>query len=133
MLDEKGIVHFVDFWGNIPLFESQKRLPKEIQEQVRNERLSQNPLGLANSLRGMGTGHQPSWWNKLDELEIPTYIITGELDEKFCKIGHEMIKKLPKGEILTIFDAGHAVHVEKRDKFGKIVLDILLDDKKEDT
>ncbi|NCU17788.1 2-succinyl-6-hydroxy-2,4-cyclohexadiene-1-carboxylate synthase [Pallidibacillus pasinlerensis] len=129
MIEDKGIIHFVNYWENIPLFQSQKRLSKEMQAQIRKERLSQNPKGLANSLRGMGTGVQPSWWNKLDELQFPTYIITGELDEKFCKIGQEMIKKIPKGEILTIFDAGHAVHVEKRDKFGKIVLDILLNEK----
>ena len=51
-------------WENIPLFETQKRLAQNVQEAVRKERLANNPKGLANSLRGMGTGTQPSWWNE---------------------------------------------------------------------
>ena len=43
-------------WENIPLFETQKRLAQNVQEAVRKERLANNPKGLANSLRGMGTG-----------------------------------------------------------------------------
>ncbi len=113
MIEEEGLIRFVQYWENIPLFQSQKRLSEEIQAHIRQERLAQNPHGLANSLRGMGTGVQPSWWNRLNELNIPTYIITGELDRKFYKIGLEMVAKLPKGEMFTILEAGHAVHVEK--------------------
>ena len=38
---------------------------KTYKQAVRKERLANNPQGLANSLRGMGTGAQPSWWNEL--------------------------------------------------------------------
>jgi hypothetical protein len=38
---------------------------------IRKERLANNPKGLANSLRGMGTGAQPSWWDELKNLKIP--------------------------------------------------------------
>ncbi len=46
-----GLPAFIDFWGNIPLFASQKTLSEEKQLAVRNERLSQSEIGLANSLR----------------------------------------------------------------------------------
>ncbi len=54
---------------SIPLFETQKRLAQNVQEAVRKERLANNQKGLANSLRGMGTGAQPSWWNELKNLK----------------------------------------------------------------
>lgn len=45
-----GIQSFVDKWENIPLFDSQKKLPLEIRNEIKQERLSQQPQGLANSL-----------------------------------------------------------------------------------
>src|SRR5690606_27690055 len=78
-----GIQSFVDKWENIPLFDSQKKLPTEIRDEIKQERLSQQPQGLANSLIGMGTGSQPSYWNHLKDIHIPVLLITGSLDLKF--------------------------------------------------
>lgn len=64
-IEREGIESFVSMWENIPLFETQKTFSKNVQEAVRKERLANNPKGLANSLRGMGTGAQPSWWDEL--------------------------------------------------------------------
>lgn len=126
MIEEQGIFIFVQYWENITLFSSQKRLPKLVQEKVRQERLQQNPLGLANSLRGLGTGKQPSWWEDLSNLQVPTYIIVGGLDEKFKQIGKSMVEMLPQARLVTVPDAGHAIHVEKQGKFGTMIVDILL-------
>lgn len=120
-IEEKGLEAFVDYWENIPLFASQKKLPKDVQTAIREQRRKGSPIGLANSLRGMGTGVQPSWWNELPALKVEGYILTGALDKKFCRIGEEM-KRLWNGAILITFeDCGHAIHVEKSEEFGKIV------------
>ena len=39
----------------------------------------------------MGTGAQPSWWDKLSLFEIETLLVTGALDEKFCTIAEKMV------------------------------------------
>ena len=52
-------------------------LPLDIQQAIREERLAQREIGLANSLRGMGTGVKPSLWDKLNELSIPVHFNTG--------------------------------------------------------
>ena len=83
-------------WENIPLFETQKRLAQNVQEAVRKERLANNSKGLANSLRGMGTGAQPSWWNELQNLKMPVLLMNGEYDEKFF-----CILKISKNASLT--------------------------------
>ncbi|EIM05388.1 esterase ytxM [Planococcus antarcticus DSM 14505] len=119
-----GIVNFVDRWENISLFDSQKSLPYAVKRSIREERLSQNPTGLANSLRGMGTGAQISYWNKLAKLEMPVLLVTGQLDLKFESIAEEMAGLMPNAIHKTI-DAGHAIHVEKPAEFATIVREYL--------
>lgn len=72
----EGITSFVDYWEKIPLFSTQQHLPSAKKQQLRTQRLQQSELGLANSLRGMGTGKQPSWWDNLHELNIPVLLLT---------------------------------------------------------
>ncbi|MEK5390377.1 MULTISPECIES: 2-succinyl-6-hydroxy-2,4-cyclohexadiene-1-carboxylate synthase [Heyndrickxia] len=121
----EGIESFVDYWTNIALFQTQKSLDPSIQNSIRMQRLSNNPTGLANSLLGMGTGSQPSWWDSLTNLTMPILLITGALDQKFCNIAVEMKNRLQHAEWITIPNAGHAIHVESPKKFGTIVMEFL--------
>lgn len=115
-----GITNFVDRWENIQLFDSQKSLSEQVKQAVREERLAQNPIGLANSLKGMGTGAQESYWERLKNLEIPVLLVTGQLDGKFRSIAEEMAELLPEAIHKTI-EGGHAIHVEKPAEFATIV------------
>ncbi|WP_235753913.1 2-succinyl-6-hydroxy-2,4-cyclohexadiene-1-carboxylate synthase [Psychrobacillus sp. INOP01] len=123
---KEGLTSFVDFWEGIPLFHSQRQLTLEKQQLIRQERLAGSEIGLANSLRGFGTGVQPSYWNNLQEIVTPTFLITGELDEKFSKLAKKMEKYLPNVAHKEIRDVGHAIHVENPELFATIVEDIIL-------
>ena len=120
-----GLVSFVNAWENIPLFASQRHLSDPVREAIRTERLSQKEEGLAGSLRGIGTGTQPSNWHCLDQLELPVLLITGSLDEKFCQIALEMKALLKTVRHITVNDAGHAIHVENPAEFATIVEEYL--------
>ncbi|PEC20985.1 2-succinyl-6-hydroxy-2,4-cyclohexadiene-1-carboxylate synthase [Bacillus cereus] len=120
-IEREGIESFVSMWENIPLFETQKRLAQNVQEAVRKERLINNPKGLANSLRGMGTGAQPSWWDELKNLKLPVLLMNGEYDEKFFRILKNIEKCVPHAKFVKIDGAGHAIHVEQPEKFDTIV------------
>ncbi|RWR05925.1 2-succinyl-6-hydroxy-2,4-cyclohexadiene-1-carboxylate synthase [Siminovitchia fortis] len=124
---EQGVESFVNYWENIPLFQTQKRLPSAIRDQIRTQRLQNDPIGLANSLIGFGTGRQLSWWDKLQELDIPVLLMCGKQDEKFCKIAAEMNRLFPKAKIMEFNDAGHAIHVEEPKKFDTIVKEFLIE------
>lgn len=124
-ITEKGIEKFVDYWERIPLFTSMKRLPLAIKEKVRNQRLNNSAIGLANSLLGMGTGSQPSWWNQLKGLECEVLLLTGKEDQKFCRIAEKMVQSLKRGIWVTVENTGHAIHMEDGKKFGTIVSDFL--------
>ncbi|WP_332649515.1 2-succinyl-6-hydroxy-2,4-cyclohexadiene-1-carboxylate synthase [Lysinibacillus sp. 54212] len=120
-IETEGIEAFVEFWENIPLFASQKSLPLDVQQAIRAERLSQNRLGLANSLRGMGTGVMPSLWHRLVELPMPVTLMTGELDSKFVNIADRMTKLIKNVRHVTVNEVGHAIHVENPSEFATIV------------
>ncbi|WKA56066.1 2-succinyl-6-hydroxy-2,4-cyclohexadiene-1-carboxylate synthase [Planococcus shixiaomingii] len=119
-----GIPTFVNFWQEIALFDSQKQLPEQVKQAVREERLAQNPNGLANSLVGMGTGSQQSYWEDLSRLAMPVLLVAGALDLKFTGINKKMLAVLPNAR-LEIVEAGHAIHVEKPLEFATIVKEYL--------
>ncbi|SFA91790.1 2-succinyl-6-hydroxy-2,4-cyclohexadiene-1-carboxylate synthase [Lentibacillus halodurans] len=120
-IEAEGIEAFVKYWENMPLFQSQQQLPEAVRETIRTERLSHSEEGLAQSLRFMGTGAQPSWWEKLQHLNTPVLLVTGELDRKFMDINKAMVKLMPSADHVTVKNSGHAIHVEQHATFGKIV------------
>ena len=120
-IEKIGLEHFVDYWGNIPLFDSQKELPASVQHAIRTERLEQRAIGLANSLRGMGTGEQPSYWEELHNYTKPVLLITGELDKKFEQKAHDMKKRFQCCENVIVPNVGHAIHVENPQTFATII------------
>ena len=122
---QNGVPSFVEKWENIPLFASQKRLSEDVQKQIRNERLGQSAIGLANSLRGMGTGVMPALWDKLATLVVPVTLITGALDEKFIMLNNKMVNLLPNAKHMIIPEVGHAIHVENPIKFATIVKELI--------
>jgi 2-succinyl-6-hydroxy-2,4-cyclohexadiene-1-carboxylate synthase len=125
-IKENGITAFVDYWEDIPLFSSMKTLSPEIRGEIRKQRLKNSPIGLANSLIGMGTGSQPSWWGyPLKNLPCEVLLIAGGKDQKFCRIAEKMAMAIKNNKLEKIANCGHAIHVEECEKFGTIVSDFL--------
>lgn len=116
-IEANGIEWFVDFWEKLSLWESQKSLSQNVLQSQREQRLRNDPPGLAHSLRGMGTGVQPSLWKNLSKVMLPTQLIVGEHDEKFIRINQEMAKLMPNVTLVTIPDAGHTAHLENPTAF----------------
>ncbi|PZG34592.1 2-succinyl-6-hydroxy-2,4-cyclohexadiene-1-carboxylate synthase [Listeria ivanovii] len=116
-IEQNGIQAFVDYWENLPLFASQRNLPNHMKVKIRDERLAQKPLGLAMSLRGIGTGKQASYWDHLGNFTFPVLLITGKLDVKFENTAQEMLQYLPNATHVTIKQAGHAVYLEQPTTF----------------
>ncbi|WP_106496830.1 2-succinyl-6-hydroxy-2,4-cyclohexadiene-1-carboxylate synthase [Lentibacillus sp. Marseille-P4043] len=124
-IEKEGITAFVDFWENIPLFQTQLNLPTNLKQEVRVERLAQSEAGLSQSLRYMGTGVQPSWWGSLEQLDVPVLLVVGSLDEKFLQLNKKMRESLPNSRLAVVENTGHAIHVEQSNFFGKIVLEFI--------
>lgn len=125
LITSESMEYFIDYWINIPLFESQKTLPYEKLEAVRKNKLLNNSIGLANSLKGFGTGSMPVLWDELKGLKFPVLLITGELDKKFTTISKEMVKLLPNGVHYIVPGSGHNVHLEKPEHFLNLTNEFL--------
>jgi 2-succinyl-6-hydroxy-2,4-cyclohexadiene-1-carboxylate synthase len=124
-IEGHGIAAFVEQWEQLPLFASQRSLPEPVRAQLRTQRLRNRSHGLVNSLRGMGTGAQPSLWGQLAALATPTLLLTGELDSKFTDIAAQMAAQLPEATVVTVPQAGHTIHLEQPLAFQQQVLTFL--------
>lgn len=119
MIDNKGLTEFIDYWLQLPLFETQKRLGNDFITVLRNTKLQNNPSGLANSLRGFSTGIMPHYWDKLSDIDCKTFLLTGSLDNKFTDINSKMISLIKNAEHVVIENCGHNIHLENPDIFFK--------------
>lgn len=126
MIEDDGLETFIDYWESIPLWASQQQtLTAERRIALREQRLQQSGPGLANSLRGMGTGSQAWVGDRLSEIDVPVLLMAGRLDGKYVAIAEEMKAALPRARVRIIEDAGHAAHLEQPAAFNEVVLEFL--------
>jgi 2-succinyl-6-hydroxy-2,4-cyclohexadiene-1-carboxylate synthase len=124
-IERGGVEPFVDDWMRQPLFASQARLGKAFLAAARASRCANSAVGLANSLRGMGTGAQEPLWGQLATLAPPTLLVVGEEDGKFRAIAETIVRRTPRATIAIIPQAGHAAHLENARAFNACVLRFL--------
>jgi 2-succinyl-6-hydroxy-2,4-cyclohexadiene-1-carboxylate synthase len=110
-LESGDLRAFLRDWYRQPLFASLARdedlLYRTIEARRRND-----PAELARSLRGMGTGSQPSLWEELEGLAVPTLAVAGGLDEKYATISSRMKGVSPRIRSAWVRGVGHNVHDE---------------------
>jgi 2-succinyl-6-hydroxy-2,4-cyclohexadiene-1-carboxylate synthase len=102
---------FLQDWYRQPLFASLARDENLLRRTVEARRRN-DPAELARSLRGMGTGSQPSLWGELEGLAVPALAVAGGLDEKYAGISSRMASINPRIESAIVPGAGHSVHAE---------------------
>ena len=124
-IEDCGVEAFVADWERLPMWESQRALPDEVLQHQRELRLRNHASGLANCLRGMGQGAQPSYWDRLAEIHVPVLLIAGSLDRKFAGIAGQMGIRIPGATLSLVPGAGHAVHLERPEQFAALIRDFL--------
>ena len=124
-IEQHGIDAFVDRWQALPLWASQDRLPTAVRKELRNQRLRNSTVGLANSLRGAGAGQEAPVLGRLGELRIPALLIAGAQDQKYVALAGKMSDALPCAHTQIVSDAGHATHLERLEAFDRVVREFL--------
>jgi 2-succinyl-6-hydroxy-2,4-cyclohexadiene-1-carboxylate synthase len=124
-IERDGIEAFVDLWERLPLFASHRRLPSGVRAGLRWQRLANDPVGLANSLRGFGQGVQPSQHGRLGKLRMPALLIAGEEDAKYRLLAEAMAREMLSAEVALIADVGHTPHLEQPDTFIHTIQEFL--------
>jgi len=123
-LDSGDFEEFLNDWYRQPLFTSLARDEDRLQRII-EARLRSDPKELARSLRGMGTGSQPSLWEELAGLRVPALTVAGELDEKFVEISHRMAALNARMRTAVVPGVGHNVRVEAPGAYLTLLQDIL--------
>ena len=111
LLETGDFEGFLENWYRQPLFAPLARDEDRLRQLLKS-RLENDPVELARSLRGMGTGSQPSLWDELPSLRVPTLAVAGELDGKFVGISRRMESLSPMMRALAVPGTGHNVHEE---------------------
>lgn len=132
MLDEEravrieggGYPRFLEAWYRQPLFETYRR-HEGLLERMIEARSANTPPELARSLREMGTGSQPSLWDRLEEVRMPVLAVAGALDGRYVEIAERMTLRMPRARTTAVSGAGHTVHAEQPDTFANILIDFL--------
>jgi 2-succinyl-6-hydroxy-2,4-cyclohexadiene-1-carboxylate synthase len=120
-IEHDGVAVFVERWEKMPIFATQANLSLEARQRLKSLRLRNVALGLANSLRGMGTGVQPSLWEQLSQVCVPTLMLAGELDTKFVAVAQMMQPLLPNAQLRVVNGVGHTIHLEHPEAFAQSV------------
>jgi 2-succinyl-6-hydroxy-2,4-cyclohexadiene-1-carboxylate synthase len=114
-LEISDFADFLSNWYSQPIFGDIKNHPKY--ELMLENRLQNYPLKLDKSLRYMGTGYQPSLWDKLKESNNPLLLMVGEYDEKFIDINQEMAEICQTAQLKVIKNSGHNIHFGNTKEF----------------
>jgi len=120
-IESHNMEEFVELWMNKEIFNTQRRFSNEKLKNIRKKKTLNSRIGLANSLRGFGTGRMGYFGGKLKQINCPVLLITGELDTKFTKINSVLKKKFPNTKHKIIKNAGHNTHIEEPGRFVETV------------
>lgn len=105
---------FFDYWESLPLFETQRSLPAEVRERIRNERLQNDTESLALTVQESGQHAMSDLLNRLSNMRFPIQYIAGAQDEKYAAIAKQLEGVVAK---TTILNAGHNTHLESPEEF----------------
>lgn len=122
---EMGIDAFLHAWTSRGITDT-THLPVDERDADLRVRSHASAHGLAAALEGFGQGMQPSLWDRLGQVTVPTLIVTGEEDTTYTAIGDEMRVTLPDAERCVIPDAGHNPMLDALDATAAAVSGFLL-------
>lgn len=120
-INNNPIEYFVYKWLDQEIFGTIRRFSNEKIKMIKEEKMKNNRTGLANSLRGFGTGVMPYLGSELIKLKFPVLLISGGLDGKFTQINQNLRKQFPSAKHKIISTAGHNTHFEEPKKFVEAV------------
>ena len=125
-IETEGVEAFVDAWLTLPIFAPMISAFDSTQlHATRMQRLANSSLGLANSLRGSGTGAMPPMWSSLPGLRSPFLALAGALDQRYVDIAREAAACAPFGRAEVVPGAGHALHVENPGEVAPLLREFL--------
>jgi 2-succinyl-6-hydroxy-2,4-cyclohexadiene-1-carboxylate synthase len=114
--EREGSREFIEWWLSQPMF-------ADLSPDVAGAeaRIAGNPPErIAHQLRALGQGAQPSNWERLEELEMPTALFVGSRDTKYVAIAQEMARPI-RANMRVLSGLGHACHLQQPTQVAQLV------------
>ena len=108
---------FIDEWEKNPIFINQIKRNKSDWERQKEIRLLNDPKQLAKALEVFSPSNMRYYDKAFQEFDFPIHVINGSEDDKYVKIGREMIRLNRKTKQYIIDISGHNTHLENIDMF----------------
>lgn len=115
LLETEGLDAFFQRWHARPVFATRRAHAEAWGEETERKRVTNHPLGLAHSLRGLGLGAQTDLLPELARVSIPVLLVVGEQDAPYVEQAHRIQATLPDVSLAVIPGAGHGPHLESPD------------------
>jgi pimeloyl-ACP methyl ester carboxylesterase len=126
-LEQEGMKAVADFYARGPtrvqFIDKDPRGWREFAERL----AAGSARGHALTLRGVQMT-RPSIYDlddRLERLDVPTLIMTGDEDEPCLEPALFMKRKIPTAGLVVMPKSGHAINLEEPDAFNRAVLDFL--------
>lgn len=120
-LESGNFKSFLKEWYSQPIFEG--LAARKNFDGLITSRLQNNPKILAQLLRFLGTGIQPSLWEELGQNKIPILLLVGENDIKFQSIAQEMTKANRFVQTKTVEGCSHNIHFRRPEQFARYIIE----------
>ena len=121
LLVERGVPAFVEAWQAQPLWASQMRLSDVARKKKQMERSTQTAAGLCHSLRVTGLAEMPNYAPVLSEIRVPTDVLAGALDSKFCDLARIFAANIAHARLDIVPGAGHDLLLERPDFITEVI------------
>jgi len=112
LIARQGLDAFLEYWYDLPLFDSLKKYPA-LWHELRRQRAGHSPEQISAVLRALSPGRQPDLWPRLPEIQARTLLYTGQLDPKYSRIIQEAATQIPNSRAVTLPECGHNAHRER--------------------
>ena len=125
---KRGAFATVAAWEVHQWVDGPTRTPDQVDPAIRQKVLEMNTIALENEALELGENEplEPPAFAQLEQLQVPTLIIIGDLDQASMQRAAEvMADRLPSAQKVVIANTAHLPSMEQPAQFNQIVLDFL--------
>jgi 2-succinyl-6-hydroxy-2,4-cyclohexadiene-1-carboxylate synthase len=112
-IERDGVDWFAGYWAARPLFRGLARRGPAFLERLDQDRRRNDAGRLAATLRGLGPGATPPFWERLAAVSVRTLLLAGAEDQRYVALARRLARAIPPSRLEIVADAGHAVHLEQ--------------------
>jgi len=120
-IEVDGIESFDQEWNSLALWAED---PADVSRLRSAMLLTQEPTLLARVLQTWGQGTAPAFWDRLDEITIPSRVLVGARDHAYAETAQRLAASLSGCGEADVLDGGHSLPLENPTEVAEIISEL---------